>query len=452
MVPTKVSHYEITERISAGKEEKLYVAVDLKQNSRVLIKMFHGKASLTTEKAHRLQSRLTLPFENENLLSVNDVGQWRNQMFAVCEYVEGKTLATFSNEASLGPDDIVGFGIQIAKALAAIHQAGVFHCGIRPENILITPDKQVKLLDVGWINPTGKQSAVTERRNLVKRKGRDVSPREQSGKRSPGSSTNQNAPREEERADLLSLGVLLFQMASGGLSEERKSPVLNVEQVLKNWKKSVGVLDPSVPAGFGKIVAGLLEKDPKNRISTADELVAKLDEMESKEKPSSASGAAAPQTVMSSSAGLEASSGAEHRYVNTWFESEKKMQLPPLVVNRSYAFKLNIGSRRKDPSADSPEFEEADFGGRESISLLVSVFGDDFEVENRCLPLELGRVGDSPDVETNVKPLSAKKCKLVIVISLAVELEMIQTCEVEVAAIDEVAPMTLRASAASQAG
>jgi serine/threonine protein kinase len=450
MVPTKVSHYEVTERISVGKEEGLYVAVDLKQNSRVLLKMFQGKARSARENAHRLQSRLTLPFENENLLSVSDVGQWRNQMFAVCEYVEGKTLATFSNEASLGPDDIVGFGIQIARALAAIHQAGVFHCGIRPENILITPDKQVKLLDVGWINPSGKQTAVTERRNLLKRKGRDVSPKKQSGKQSPDSSTNPDAPREGERADLLSLGVLLFQMASGGLSEERESPVLTVEQILKNWKKSVGVLDPSIPAGLGKIVGGLLEKDPKTRIGTADELVAKLDEMESKEKPSPASGAAEPQVAVAAKPKSKPSaSSTEHRYVNTWFEWEEKTQLPPLVVNRAYAFKLNIGSRRNDSCADSAEFVGADFGGRESISLLVSLFGNDFEVENRCLPLELGRSGGSPVVETNVKPLSAKKCKLVIVISLAIELEMIQTCEVEVAAINEAAPMTLRASAAS---
>ena len=450
MVPTKVAHYEITERISAGKEEKLYVAVDVEQNSRVLLKMFKGRASLTRENADRLQSRLTLPFENEILLSVNDVGQWRNQMFAVCQYVEGKTLATFSEEASLGPDDVVEIGIQIARALAAIHQAGVVHCGIRPENILITPDRQVKLLDVGWINLSGKQTTVTNRRSLLKRKGRDVSQKKQGGGGSPDQRANPEAPLEGERADLRSLGVLLFQMVSGGLSTERESRVLTVEQILKNRKNRAAALNPSIPAAFGKIVDELLEKDPKTRIGTADELLARLDQMESKEKPSPTLGAAEPEAAMAATPKSKPSaSSTEHRYVNTWFEWEEKTQLPPLVVNRSYAFKLNIGSRRNDSFADSAEFVGADFGGRESISLLVSLFGDDFEVENRCLPVELGRVGDSPVVETNVKPLSAKKCKLVIVISLAIELEMIQTCEVEVPAINQAAPTTLRASAAS---
>jgi serine/threonine protein kinase len=451
MVPTKVSHYEITERISAGKEEKLYVAVDLKQNNRVLLKMFHGSASLARENADRLQSRLTFPFENEILLSVNDVGQWRNQMFAVCQYVEGKTLATFSNDASFGPDDVVDIGIQIARALAAIHQAGVHHYGIRAENILITPDRQVKLLDVGWINPSRKQTAVAKHRNLLKHKDRDVSKKKQGREGSPDSSTNPDAPLEGERADLLSLGALLYQMASGGLSRETEPPVLTAEQILKNRQSTVGVLNPSIPAAFGKILDGLLEKDPKTRIGTADELLARLDAIESKEKQIPASGAIEPGAAMALTPRPKPSGalGTEHRYVNTWFEWEEKPQLPPLVVRRSYAFKLNIGSRRNDSSAHSAEFAGADFGGRESISLLVSLFGNDFEVENRRLPLELGRAGDSAVVETTVKPLSAKKCKLAIVISLAVELEIIQTCEVEVAAIEEAAPKTLRASAAS---
>lgn len=449
MVPTKVSHYEITEKIGEEKGEDLYVAVDLKRHNRVLLKLYRGRATAAGVKARQLHNRIAVPHENVNLLSAFDVGEWRNQTYAVCEYAEGKSLATFADEETLEPYDIVDIGIQIAKALVAIHAAGVVHQDIRPGNILITPDREVKLLDFGWTGVTEKLNSGKKGVDVLSGKEPHEPPAEQAGRRSAGShprARDYDATDPGERADLYSLGVVLFQMATGSLPHERKSATWTVPKILRKKAPSARALNPNIPAEFSQVLDGLLERDPQSRIGTADELLAKLNNIESK-----ATSTPDPINVMleepsTTAVGRkESADGLERRFVNTWFESQNEVQAPPLFVNRFYTLKLNIGSRRNDSSA---EFEGADFGGRENVSLLVSLFGEDFEMENRCLLLELSRRGDSSPVETSVKPLSAKKCKLEIVISLAVELEVIQTCEVEVAAIDETAPMTLVAKAA----
>ena len=92
--------------------------------------------------------------------------------------------------------------------------------------------------------------------------------------------------------------------------------------------------------------------------------------------------------------------------------------------------------RERRDSQQAARFVEPDFGGREDLPLLISLYGSDFEIERRRLDLSLPRRGSSEYVQTRVMPLSAKKCKLEIVVSLAIELEVIQICEVEVEAVE----------------
>jgi serine/threonine protein kinase len=434
MVPTKVSHYEITAKVGEEKGEDLYVAEDLKKHNRVLLKLFRRKAPKAAVNAGLLHERMAVASEQVNLLPVLDVGEWENNTYAVCEYSEGKSLASFADEETLGLNDIIGIGIKLAKALVAIHEVGVVHRDIRPGNILITPDMEVKLLDIGFLG-------LSERR-ASSQKGVKVLP----GKYRYTKSDETKDAVHGESADLYSVGVVLFQMATGHSPVRLKSPASSATKTLKERPPTAHMVNPSLPVVFSDILDGLLERNRESRISSADQLLSRLSAIESLEASKSNSPKVESEKELVVEDNLEESgSGSDRRYVNTWFEREMVVQVPPLVVNSSYAFKLNIGSRRTDSTA---RFKEPDFGGRNEISLLVSLFGDDFEVENRCLPLKLPQKGDSLVVETKVKPLLSKICKLEIVISLAVELEVIQTCEIEVSTIDAIAPVTLSARAA----
>jgi len=122
------------------------------------------------------------------------------------------------------------------------------------------------------------------------------------------------------------------------------------------------------------------------------------------------------------------------RFVNTWFEGEEPVL--PLRLGDWHIFKLNIGARRQDFSGTSAPFTEPAFGQQNQQNLLVSFFSEHFEITKRHIDLVLPRAGDTDAIETRLKPIHAGECVLEIVVSLAKELEILQTLEVRVEAIE----------------
>lgn len=108
----------------------------------------------------------------------------------------------------------------------------------------------------------------------------------------------------------------------------------------------------------------------------------------------------------------------------------------PLRLGDWHIFKLNIGARRQDFSGTSAPFTEPAFGQQNQQNLLVSFFSEHFEITKRHIDLVLPRAGDTDAIETRLKPIHAGECVLEIVVSLAKELEILQTLEVRVEAIE----------------
>lgn len=109
--------------------------------------------------------------------------------------------------------------------------------------------------------------------------------------------------------------------------------------------------------------------------------------------------------------------------------------MPPLRVDHTYTFKFNIGADPHREGVTSEEFEEPDFGERESLDLLLSLFSEDFHIENYHHPVALPRVGSTETLKTQVRPLHEGTCRIEIIVSLAKELEVLQIVEVTVEAV-----------------
>jgi serine/threonine protein kinase len=274
---------------------------------------------------------------------------------------------------------------------------------------------------------------------------------------------------------LYSLGAIMFHLTTGRLPHDASGQVAMIDAILKEPAPNPRNYNPDVPPRLGRVIGGLLEKDPRNRIQSARELLEELqggpeglqrtgrtigerlyslkDEIRESildittmlripsgsrrdEKQREGVGEREEPEGAKTTEKVENSLKPLPRFVNAWFEGREPIL--PLEVGISYKFKVNIGARREAETSQAAEFGEPDFGNKDALMLLVSFFSEDFAIDRktRQRPLKLLKIGDSEAVETMVSPLHQGACRIEIAISLQVELDLLQTLDFEVQAVE----------------
>jgi serine/threonine protein kinase len=190
-----------------------------------------------------------------------DLGSQDGIDFLVTEYAEGPTLAALLRER--GPLDEAAarsLGLQIGAALAEAHRCGVLHCDLKPANVILTPGGQVKIVDFG-------QARLR---------------RDDAGAPLPAGTLPYMAPERlqrqppDPRADLWSLGVLLYELATGARPFHGDSSDLIVHAILREPPPPASTRHPRLSAGFDRILLKALEKDRDRRYPSAEEMLADL--------------------------------------------------------------------------------------------------------------------------------------------------------------------------------
>jgi len=130
---------------------EVFLAQDTKLERRVAIKVLPAKSldDLHARKRLLREAKAAATLDHPNICSIYEVNDAGDSPFIVMQYVEGKTLFTKLQEAPLAPEEVIEVGIQIAEALAEAHERGVIHRDIKPQNVIITPRGQAKVLDFG---------------------------------------------------------------------------------------------------------------------------------------------------------------------------------------------------------------------------------------------------------------------------------------------------------------
>jgi hypothetical protein len=203
--------------------------------------------------------------------------------------------------------------------------------------------------------------------------------------------------------DLAALGSMLYGLFTGTSPAPGARP------------SNPSVLNPDVSTAAGALVDDLLSGRVEDMTEVAHRLVtsytgARLQRSE---------GTTAPASLPSSG-----------RVVNTWFEGEAPF--PPLYVGQKYLFHFNIGAPRAETAGTTTSFAEPDFGSKDSIQLLVSLFSEDFTLATRQQVLILWRTGNTDILTTGVTARHAGSCRLEVVISLARELDVLQQLHIDV--------------------
>jgi serine/threonine protein kinase len=272
MIGTTISHYRVTGKLGVGGMGIVYEAEDIRLARQVALKFLPEELAGDPEAARRLQreAQTIAGLNHPNICTVYEVDEHEGSAFIAMERVDGTNLKVHMARKPMSTPEVVDIALQITGALDAAHAAGIVHRDIKPGNIVVSSTGQVKVLDFGL----ARRFMLPQTREPVST-GSTVLGR-------PVGTANYMAPERilqmplDPRSDLFSLGVVIYEMATGRLPFGGASPSETVTNILDKDPISLTDLSPDRPPQLERIVARLLIKMPEQRYQSATELRAAL--------------------------------------------------------------------------------------------------------------------------------------------------------------------------------
>jgi len=272
---TNLGPYEITAPIASGGMGEVYRARDTRLSRDVALKVLTDNVSPDAELEARFreEARLLASVNHPNIVAIYDVGTMKDVSYVVFELVEGETLRRRLASGALAPAAALDYARQIAEGMAAAHERGIVHRDLKPENLVITPKGRIKILDFG----IAKGRAVT----AVGADADETVP----ALTKPGiivGTVGYMAPEQlrgltiDQRADVFSFGVILYEMLTGARAFSGRTEVEVLSAILSQDVPNPAIANPAISPAFGAIVLRCLERNPAGRFQTARDLLEAL--------------------------------------------------------------------------------------------------------------------------------------------------------------------------------
>ncbi len=255
--------YEIIDKVGSGGMADVYKARDQKLNRFVAIKVL--KPEYSSDKSFvnkfRGEAQSAAGLSHPNIVNVYDVGDDGGLHYIVMELVEGITLKRFiERKGKLEVKEAVGIAIQISQGMEAAHDNHIIHRDIKPQNIIISRDGKVKVTDFGIAKATNSNTITSNAMGSV----HYLSPEQARGGYS------------DEKSDIYSLGVTLYEMLSGKVPFAGDNTVSVALLHIQGEAMPLRELDPLIPVSIDKIVQKCMQKRPERRYHSASELISDL--------------------------------------------------------------------------------------------------------------------------------------------------------------------------------
>ncbi len=269
---TKIDGYEILGPLGAGGMGEVYRARDAALKRDVAIKVLPEYWSRDPERLRRfeLEARATAALNHPNIVSIFHVGQNDGSPYIVTELLQGESLRERLRKGPMRLREVLDHGVELARGLAAAHDAGIVHRDLKPENIFVTKDGRIKILDFGLakLDPTKAASTDAE----------TVSLEPQSHPGQVLGTVGYMSPEQvrglvaDSRSDIFAVGVILYEMLTGKAAFRKATSAETMTAILNEDPPAVSQLAPTVSPGLQRVVNRCLAKSPDKRFQHASDL------------------------------------------------------------------------------------------------------------------------------------------------------------------------------------
>src|SRR5438093_48197 len=274
---TKLGPYEIIAPLGAGGMGEVYRARDTRLGRDVAVKVLPGSFSTDSDRLRRFEQEACAAsaLNHPNILIVHDIGTHDGSPYIVSELLEGETLRQRISGTALAQRRAIDYALGVAHGLAAAHEKGIVHRDLKPDNIFITKDGRVKILDFGiakLTQPDGSQSQTDIPTRRV-----DTDPGVVMGTVGYMSPEQVKGRAVDHRSDIFSFGAILYEMLSGRRAFHGESAAETMSAILKEDPPDLSETNHNISPALERLVNHCLEKNPEARFHSASDLAFALE-------------------------------------------------------------------------------------------------------------------------------------------------------------------------------
>ena len=272
---TKLDSYEILSLLGAGGMGEVYRARDSVLKREVAIKVLPSFVSRDPDRLRRFEqeAQAAAALSHPNILAIHQFGAFDGSPYLVSELLTGESLGHALRHGALPARKAIDYGIQIAHGLAVAHEHGIIHRDLKPDNLFITKDGRVKILDFGL----AKLKLPLEADSAVSTQSAGTDPGKVMGTVGYMSPEQVRGKPVDHRTDIFAFGAILYEMLTGRRAFQRSTSVETMTAILKDDPPPISQTGANIPPALQRVVHRCLEKNPEQRFHSASDLAFALD-------------------------------------------------------------------------------------------------------------------------------------------------------------------------------